>query len=97
MDIPVTTRSMARAIARAMATDRLTLMALPGMAPALTSSICFSSTVTAGSAEMMNQPSSAARGISSHSRELLTSAAPNSAPRLENPTFTPVKNRTRPT
>ena len=66
------------------------------MVPALTSSICFSSTATAGSAEMMNQPSTAASGISSHSFPFSTSAAPSSAPRLEKPTFTPVRNSTSP-
>ena len=97
IEIPVTTRSIARAMARAIATDKLTLMAPPGIAPALTSSICFSSTATAGSAEMMNQPSSAASGISSHSVSPVARAAPSSAPRLEKPTFTPARNSTKPT
>ena len=41
-------------IAAAIATERLYFMTFPGMAPALTSSICFSSTVTAGSAEIFH-------------------------------------------
>ena len=50
MEIPVTTRSIASPMAMAMAMERLRLIAFPGIAPALTSSICFSSTATAGSA-----------------------------------------------
>ena len=96
-EMPVTTRSMENAMASAIATERLALIVLPGIAPALTSSICFSSTPTAGSAEMMNQPSSAASGMSSQLRSPSASAAPSSAPSDEKPTFTPVRNSTRPT
>ena len=96
MEIPVSTRSMERPIARAIAMERLVLMALPGMVPALTSSICASNTATAGSAEIMNQPSSMERGISSHRVQPAASSAPNTRPNAENPTFTPVRNSTRP-
>ena len=97
MLMPVTTRSMAMPMASAMATERLSFIALPGIAPALTCSICFSRTPTAGSAEMMNQPSSIDSGMSSHLAPLSASAAPSDAPRVEKPTFTPVRNSTRPT
>ena len=95
MEIPVSTRSMDRPMASAMATERLRWMTLPGIAPALTLSICFSSTPTAGSAEMMNQPSTMASGTSS--QPCTANSAPSSAPSGEKPTFTPVRNRTRPT
>ncbi|CDC75519.1 unknown [Candidatus Colimorpha enterica] len=73
-DIPVTARVIAIAIASAIATERLRLIAFPGMRPALTDSICASSTPTAGSAEIMNQPSRAASGISRNSIPDLTIA-----------------------
>ena len=87
---------MARPIASAIATDRLSLIVLPGIAPALTSSICFSSTATAGSAEMMNQPSSVASGISSAFVQPQARPLPSTSPSAAKPTFTPVKNSTSP-
>ena len=82
-------------VAAAIATERLYFITFPGIAPALTSSICFSSTATAGSAEIMNQPSSAASGMSGQLRSP-ASAVPSAAPSDEKPTFTPVRNSTRP-
>lgn len=96
-EMPVTTRSMENPIARAIAIERLSLMDLPGIAPALTSSICFSSTATAGSAEMINHPRSMDRGIRIHRIGPEASSAPSTEPREENPTFTPVRKNTSPT
>ena len=64
IDIPVMTRSIEMPIASAIAMERLRRIVLPGIVPALTSSTCFSRTMTAGSAEIMNQPRSIAKGMS---------------------------------
>ena len=66
IDIPVSTRKAEIPIATAIAADRLSFIARPGIAPALTVSICFSSTATAGSADMINHPSHRFR----HQKEL---------------------------
>ena len=60
---PVSTRSMARPMETATPMERLVLMALPGMAPEVSSSTCRFSTWTAGSAWTMNQPISMPMGI----------------------------------
>ena len=65
MGQPVMTRSMARPLAADTAMDRLSPMAFAEMAPALSSSTCLLRTCTAGSALMMNQPMTMAKGISS--------------------------------
>ena len=83
-------------IASAIAIDRLRLITRPGIAPALTVSICFSRTATAGSADMINQPIAIARGTSHQTLFPEESAAPSSAPSAENPMLTPVKKSTRP-
>ena len=83
-------------MATAIAMERLFLITLPLIAPALTSSTCFSSTATAGSAEMINQPRSMARGISRYFRSCAI-VLPNTVPSAEKPTFTPVRNNTSPT
>ena len=95
-EIPVMTLIIDIPIAAAIATERLYFMTFPGMAPALTSSICFSSTVTAGSAEMMNQPRSMDSGMSRYFMPPSASFAPSTAPSDEKPTLTPVRNSTRP-
>ena len=64
MEIPVSTRSMARPMDTATPMDRLVLMALPGIAPEVSSSTCRFRTCTAGSACTMNQPISIPMGIS---------------------------------
>ena len=96
IDIPARTRSADIPIAAAIAAERLNFIAFPGIAPALTVSICFSSTATAGSADMMNHPISADRGIRKYFAPDETIAPPSCAPRDENPTFTPVRNSTSP-
>ena len=95
-EIPVRTRIMESPIASAIAMERLRLITRPGIAPALTVSICFSRTATAGSADMINQPIAMARGTSHQTLFPEESAAPSSAPRAENPMLTPVKKSTRP-
>ena len=63
IEMPVRTRSMARPMDTATPMDRLVLMALPGIAPEVSSSTCRFSTWTAGSACTMNQPISIPMGI----------------------------------
>ena len=63
MEMPVRTRVMARPTDTATPTERLMLMALPGMAPEVISSTCRFSTWTAGSACTMNQPISMPMGM----------------------------------
>ena len=63
IETPVSTRSMARPMDTATPMDRLVLMALPGIAPEVSSSTCRFSTWTAGSACTMNQPISIPMGI----------------------------------
>ncbi len=96
-DIPVITLIIDMPIAAAIATERLYFITFPGIAPALTSSICFSSTATAGSAEIMNQPRSIDSGMSRYFILPSASFAPSTAPSEEKPTLTPVKNSTSPT
>ena len=83
-------------IATQTAAERLNFMALPGIAPALTSSICFSSTATAGSADIINQPNTMASGTAKAAALLFISSLPKTVPRGEKPTFTPVRKSTNP-
>lgn len=97
IEIPVSTRTIARPFAVATAMDRLRPIAFAEIAPALSSSTCWLRICTAGSASMMNQPITIASGISSHRCHPAPIAAPSTEPSGEKPTFTPVKNSTRPT
>ena len=62
IEMPVMTRSIASPPAAETAMDKLMPIALAEIAPALSSSTCLLSVWTAGSALMMNQPMSIARG-----------------------------------
>ena len=96
IDNPVKTRNAEIPIATAIAADRLSFIARPGIAPALTVSIYFSSMATAGSADIINQPSSADSGINKYFASDKAIAPPNCAPSEEKPTFTPVRKSTSP-
>ena len=88
---------MARALPAATARDRLHSMDFSLTAPAVSSSTCFVSTCTAGSARMMNQPISMDSGTAIQRQRLPAMSAPSCSPSGEKPTFTPVRNNTRPT
>ena len=61
--MPVSTRSMARPTATAIPMERVVPMARWEMAPPVSSSTCWLSTRTAGSAATMNQPTSIPMGM----------------------------------
>gem|GEM_PF-3873730 len=94
--MPVTARTMLRAMAAATPIDRLSPIARAEIAPLLSCSTCLFRTCTAGSALMINHPISAASGTSRKRHCSSARRLPNMKPSDEKPTLTPVRNSTSP-